>query len=188
MLFRSPTNTIAYLNRSMLNAEIGDNVNALKDLNVVLEEHPDFFQGYYSRAQLKREMNDLKGAENDYLLARSKEAEAKRQIDSNELAQTDDAKASKSSDTREETDKDIEKFNMLVVADKKAEEKSKYKSETRGKVQNLNTEILLEPKFVITFYERSLEVRRPVYYSALIDKANNSLDLAWKIQIGRAHV
>ena len=177
-----PTNTIAYLNRSMLNAEIGDNVNALKDLNVVLEEHPDFFQGYYSRAQLKREMNDLKGAENDYLLARRKEAEAKKQIDNNDLAKTDDTKTAKSSDTREETDKDIEKFNMLVVADKKAEEKSKYKSETRGKVQNLKTEILLEPKFVITYYERPLEVRRPVYYSALIDKVNSTLDLAWKIR------
>ena len=177
-----PSNTIAYLNRSMLNAEIGDNVNALRDLNVVLNEHPDFFQGYYSRAQLKRQMNDLKGAESDYQLARSKEIEAKIQIENNELSQSDDIKSAKSVETREETDKDIEKFSLLVVADKKAEEKSKYNSQTRGKVQNINAEILLEPKFVITYYEKPYEVYRPIYYLSTIEKANNNLDLSWKIR------
>ena len=177
-----PSNTIAYLNRAMLNAEIGDNVNALSDLNVVLEEHPDFFQGYYSRAQLKRQMNDLKGAENDYQLARTKEAEARKRIDNEELAQIDNSEEEKPTGTREETDRDIEKFSLLVVADKKAEEKSKYNSQTRGKVQNINTEILLEPKFVVTYYEKPYEVHRPVYYSATIDKANNALDLSWKIR------
>ena len=177
-----PSNTIAYLNRSMLNAVIGDNENALIDLNVVLEEHPDFFQGYYSRSQLKRQMNDLKGAENDYQLARKKEAEAKKLIDNDEFAQTVNVEEEKATGTREETDKDIEKFSLLVVADKKTEEKSKYNSQTRGKVQNINTEILLEPKFVITYYEKPYEVHRPVYYSATVDKANNSLELSWKIR------
>lgn len=177
-----PSNTIAYLNRAMLNAEIGDNVNALRDLNVVLDEHPDFFQGFYSRAQIKRQMNDLQGAEIDYNLARAKENEAKRLLENEYFVQAESPESSESSGTREETDKDIDKFRMLVVADKKAEKKSKYKSETRGKVQNVNTEILLEPKFVITYYEKPYEVRRPVYYSALLDKENNNLGLAWKIR------
>lgn len=45
---------------------------------MVLEAHPDFFSGYYSRSQLKRELNDLAGAEQDYLLARAEEAKAHR--------------------------------------------------------------------------------------------------------------
>ncbi len=183
-----PSNTIAYLNRAMLNAEINDNVNALRDLNVVLDEHPEFFQGYYSRAQLKRKMNDLQGAEIDFKLARAKEAEAKQRITKDELALTDSSDDSQASGTREETDKDIDKFKLLVVADKKEEKKSKYKSETRGKVQNLNAEISLEPKFVITFYEKPYEVQRPVYYSALIDKANNTLGLSWKIRATNSEV
>lgn len=177
-----PTNTIAYLNRSMLNAEIGNNAGALRDMDVVLEEHPDFFQGYYSRAQLKRQMNDLKGAEKDYLLARSKEEEAKRMIESDELAHAEDSKKSKTTETREETDKDIEKFGLLVVADKKTEEKSKYDSQTRGKVQNIHTEVSLEPKFVITYYEKPYEVHRPVYYTTIIERANNTMGLDWKIR------
>lgn len=183
-----PSNTIAYLNRAMLNAQINDNANALRDLNVVLNEHPDFFQGYYSRAQLKREMNDLRGAEEDFKLARAKEAEAKQRIANEELALIDSTDDVKATGTREETDKDIDKFRMLVVADKKEEQKSKYKSETRGKVQNLNAEISLEPKFVITFYERPYEVQRPVYYSALIYKANSNLGLVWKIRATNSEV
>lgn len=177
-----PSNTIAYLNRAMLNAEISDNIGALRDLDVVLGEHPDFFQGYYSRAQIKRQMNDLKGAEADFKLGRAKEAQAKQRLANEELELADNSEATKTAGTREETDKDIDKFSLLVVADKKAEEKSKYKSESRGKVQNINAEILLEPKFVITFYEKPYDVQRPVYYSALIDKANNNLGLAWKIR------
>ena len=178
-----PSNTIAYLNRAMLNTEIGDNEGALRDLNVVLKEHPDFFQGYYSRAQIKRQMNDLKSAESDFMLARKKEAEAKRILENNELAQVDNSKNTKKSETREETDKDIEKFSLLVIADKQTEEKSKYDSQTRGKVQNAQSEILLEPKFVITYYEKPTEVQRPVYYSSIIDKANTSMGLAWKIRV-----
>ena len=183
-----PSNTIAYLNRAMLNAEINDNVAALRDINVVLEEHPDFFQGYYSRAQLKRELNDLQGAEKDYKLARAKEAQAKQRLANEELALNDGSEDTKTTGTREETDKDIDKFKLLVVADKKTEEKSKYTSESRGKVQNINTEILLEPKFVITFYEKPYEVQRPVYYSALIDRVNSTLGLAWKIRATNSEV
>ena len=183
-----PSNTIAYLNRAMLNAQINDNVNALRDLNVVLDEHPDFFQGYYSRAQLKRQMNDLRGAEQDFNLARAKEAEAKQRIANEELALIDGSDDKQPSGTREETDKDIDKFRLLVVADKKEEQKSKYKSETRGKVQNLNAEISLEPKFVITFYEKPYEVQRPVYYSSLISKANSTLGLTWKIRATSSEV
>ena len=183
-----PSNTIAYLNRAMLNAEINDNESALRDLNVVLSEHPDFFQGYYSRAQLKRKLNDLQGAESDFKLARAKEAAAKQRIANEELALVDGTDDSQTSGTREETDKDIDKFRLLVVADKKEEQKSKYKSETRGKVQNINAEISLEPKFVITFYEKPYEVQRPIYYSVLIDKANNTFGLSWKIRATNSEV
>ncbi|NLZ95305.1 MAG: tetratricopeptide repeat protein, partial [Bacteroidales bacterium] len=183
-----PSNTIAYLNRAMLSAEINDNIGALEDLNVVLTEHPEFFQGYYSRAQLKRDLNDLRGAEEDFKLARAKEAEAKQQIANEELALIDNPDSTEASGTREETDKDIDKFRLLVVADKKEEEKSKYKSETRGKVQNISADISLEPKFVITFYEKAYEVQRPVYYSALIDKANSTLGLTWKIRATNSEI
>ena len=177
-----PDNTMAYINRAMLHAEIGDNASAIEDLNVVLNDYPDFFTGYYMRAEMKRQLNDLRGAERDFLAARNEEAKAKKRA----TADAEDGRklASESKDTREETDKDIDKFNLLVVADKEASQKnqSKYQRESRGRVQDLNTKVALEPKFVLTYYDKGFEVSRPVYFSESMERANDLLNLNWKLK------
>lgn len=171
-----PDNTIAYINRAMLNVQIGRMDEALVDLNVVLEKHPDFYQGLYTRSELKRRMNNLRGAERDYHLAQAAETKAQKAASKNPDPYQEKA-------TREATDKDIDKFKLLVVADKEQEEKTKYKNQTRGKVQNVETKIMLEPKFVLTYYEKPYEVQRPVYFSKAVDKINDALALAWKLRI-----
>jgi len=178
-----PENTIAYLNRAMLHNEIGDKVAALSDLNIVLTAHPDFFSGYYMRSQLKRELNDLRGAEQDYLLARAEESKARKvaTVDPEPFKQA--RERSESKDTREQTDSDIEKFNLLVVADKKESENTKYQRQSRGRVQNISAPIEPEPRFVPTYYERDFEVRRPVYYSETMDEANRELGLTWLLKM-----
>lgn len=164
-----PDNTIAYLNRAILNNEIGNIVGSLNDLNIVLETHPEFFTGYYMRSQLKRELNDLRGAESDYNLARRLEANA----------HTASADGPEKKETRDQTDLDIEKFNLLVTSREEKSQSTQYQRQSRGRVQNLNVPVELEPKFVITYYERSHDVRRPVYYSESIEKSINSLNLDW---------
>ena len=175
-----PDNSMAYLNRAMLFAEIGDNMSALNDIDFVLDEHPDFFSGYYMRAEMKRKLNDLRGAEADYNLARTEEAKAKRRA----TVDAESGRKSESKETREETDKDIDKFNLLVVADKESDEKqkSKYQSESRGRVQDMGARITLEPRFVLTYYDKGFEVNRPVYYSGTLEDANNQLRLTWRLK------
>jgi len=177
-----PDNTIAYLNRGMLHNETGNRAAALADLNVVIEAHPDFFSGYYMRSQLKREMNDLRGAENDYMLARAEEAKARKVATANPEPFKQVREQGETKDTREQADQDIDKFNMLVVADSEHEQKTKYQRQSRGKVQNINTPVDPEPMFVLTYYERAYEVNRPVYYSEIIDKANSDLNLTWVLK------
>lgn len=174
-----PDNKIAYLNRAMLNNEIGNKSAALNDLNVVLSAHPDFFTGYYMRSQLKREMNDLRGAERDYNLARAEEAKARRVVTINPEPFKRAAQDAENKDTREQADQDIEKFNLLVVNDKTVENKTKYQRQSRGRVQNQRTRIEPEPIFVMTYYDRNREVRRPVYYSETMEKSNAELALNW---------
>lgn len=177
-----PENDMAYLNRAMLNAEIGDNTGAIKDMNFVLERHPDFFSGYYMRSEMKRQLNDLRSAEQDYNIARNEEAKAKRIASAEPAAKTKGE--DKSKETREETDKDLDKFNLLVVADKEAAEKnkSKYQSESRGRVQDINAKVVMEPMFVLTYYDKGFEINRPVYFSESLDKANHTLNLNWKLK------
>lgn len=179
-----PENDMAYLNRAMLNAEIGDNVGAIKDLDFVLERHTDFFTGYYMRSEMKRQLNDLRSAEEDYNIARRVESNAKLLATTDPVDGREDRDKSGNKDTREETDKDLAKFNMLVVADREAteKEKNKYQSESRGRVQDLNVRVSLEPKFVLTYYDRGFEINRPVYFSESLDRANHSLSLKWKLK------
>lgn len=174
-----PGNTIAYLNRAMLHSETGNLVAALEDLNVVIAAHPDFFTAYYMRSQLKREMNDLRGAENDYMLARAEEAKARKIATTNPEPFKQARKQGEAKDTREQADQDIEKFTMLVVADKDTSQKTQYQRQSRGKVQNIHAPVDPEPMFVLTYYERAFEVHRPVYYSEVMEKANNDFGLAW---------
>ena len=177
-----PENIIAYLNRAMLQNETGNKAGALNDLNVVLRAHPEYFTGYYMRSQLKHELNDLRGAESDYLLARAEESKARRIATENPEPFKQGEKG-ELKDTREETDQNIDKFNLLVVADDEQAEKTKYQRQSRGKVQNMNAPIALEPRFVLTYYESEYEVRRPVYFSETMEQANNELGLTWMLKM-----
>jgi len=178
-----PDNTIAYLNRAILHHETGNLEAALADLNVVLEAHPDFFNGYYMRSQLKREMNDLRGAEKDFMLGRAEEEKARQIATANPEPFKQAREQGETKDTREQADKDIKKFNMLVVANKETSQKSQYQRQSRGKVQNINAPVDLEPMFVLTYYERERDVLRPVYYSETMEKANKELGLFWMLKV-----
>ncbi|MDD4777338.1 MAG: hypothetical protein PHV53_03510 [Fermentimonas sp.] len=180
-----PDNTIAYLNRAILNNEIGNLEGSLNDIDVVLETHPEFFTGYYMRSQIKRELNDLRGAERDFNFARNLEANAHRaSLSKPDLAVASDAKdTSEKKETREQTDLDIEKFNLLVTSGEEKSQSTQYQRQSRGRVQNLNVPVELEPKFVITYYERGYDVRRPVYYSETIERSNNRLNLDWILKV-----
>ena len=178
-----PDNNIAYLNRAVLNNEIGNSSGALSDLNSVLESHPDYFTGYYMRSQIKRELNDLKGAERDYNIARNLEANAHSVATSKPELLADAGVNAEKKETRDQTDQDIEKFNLLVTAGDDTKQDSKYQRQSRGRVQNINAPVELEPKFVLTYYEKEFDVRRPVYYSDVMERANNSMSLSWILKV-----
>ena len=49
--------------------------------------------------------------------------------------------------------------------------------------QNIHAPVEPEPLFVLTYYERSVEVHRPVYFSKTIDQANSQLGLNWILKV-----
>lgn len=177
-----PENYIAYMNRAMLRNDIGDTRGALADLDIVLKEYPDFYQGYYYKSEIKRKLNNLKDAEQDYLLARRIEEKTKREVFSGKADKKEKDK------TREKSDKTIDKFNLLVVADKEEEAKSKYNSETRGKVQNKQTNIELEPAFIISYYEKPTEIQKFTHYNQEIESLNKKDVLSRKLLITNQEV
>lgn len=186
-----PDNYMAYYNRALLNYETGDYQGAVRDFDVVLQQYPNFVAGYYSRAEVKRKMHDEVGADRDYWTAYNMEQQKKNgnasgnvasKNGNNAGAQSADP-ASKNENTREQSDKNIDKFNRLVVYDEEEVRKTKYNSEIRGRVQDRNVRVDLEPMFVLTYYEKVDPVKKLVYYDKMVEAYNARLVLERKLRI-----
>lgn len=175
-----PDNTFAYYNRAILRDEIGDYRGAIGDYTEVLEQHPRFLPGLYARSEAKRKMNDLKGGEADFMKAYALEkellAEREARRKNPDLAQNNDeeeADTNGKKDVRKESDKNIAKFNRIMVADNEST-KSKYKSEIRGRVQDQNVNIELAGSFVLSYYEKGEQVRQSVFFEPQISDFNRA--------------
>jgi tetratricopeptide (TPR) repeat protein len=184
-----PDNYMAYYNRALLLSETGDYPLAIKDYDIILEQYPNFIPAYYNRSEAKRNINDVVGADQDYWYAMELERthgnqRAQTAVSQQGQRQDDpDAAPAERRDTREESDKNINKFNSMVVYDREEEQKNKYQSEIRGRVQDKNIRIDLQPQFVLTYYEKINQVNEAVYYNKLIEKFNERNALGWKLLI-----
>ena len=189
-----PDNYMAYYNRALLRYETGDYGGAIQDFDIVLNEYPDFLPGYYSRAEAKKKLGDAAGADKDIWTAYRKEEQAKKdrasgkQLASSSSSSSSQGNASQNQtsneeNTREQSDKNIDKFNRLVVYDKEEERRSKYQNEVRGRVQDRNVRVDLEPQFILTYYEKPDEVKSQLYYSKLVDDFNQRRALKMKLLV-----
>ncbi|MFY1611866.1 tetratricopeptide repeat protein [Macellibacteroides fermentans] len=184
-----PDNYMAYYNRALLFMETGNYRGAIADFNVVLEQYPNFLPGYYSRSEAKRKLRDDKGADRDYWTAFELEQKMKKDKSTAKpnnavVAQNgSDTQTDNEENTREKSDKNINKFNRLVVYDKEEERKSKYQSEVRGRVQDRHVRVDLEPLFVLTYYEKAEQVKKIVYYDKMIESYNSKMLLPRKLLV-----
>ena len=161
-----PDNMMAVFNRGILRAQTGDYRGAIRDYSAVIKEYPNFLAGYYNRAEAKRKIGDYKGADLDEFKVMKAQLDKRYGLDKGK-------KAAKSDKTRKKSDKDMENYEKIVVADD-SEAEQKYKSEYRGKVQDKNVEIKLEPMFALTYYEKASEIKRSLKYHKFIDDLSNS--------------
>jgi tetratricopeptide (TPR) repeat protein len=155
---RESDNYMAIYNRALLNEEAREYRASVSDLDAVLAEYPNFVPGYYFRSEVKRKMNDAKGADKDYWYAYNLEQKLRKERDEGKIVTgrevyDSQASAEAAQNTREQSDKDIAKFNRLVVYDKETERQSKYNDDIRGRVQDQQAQVEPEPSFVITYYE-----------------------------------
>ena len=170
-----PDNYMAYYNRALLKFETGDFIGAINDYDVVIDQYPTFLPGYFSRSEAKRKLNDAVGADKDYWKAIELEK------NKGKIQAASKQKKQEESNTREQSDKTIDKFNRLVVYDKEQERKNKYQSEVRGRVQDRNVRVDIEPMFVLSYYERSEQVKRNLYYNNMLEEYNSRMVLPRKL-------
>ncbi len=188
-----PDNYMAFYNRALLHYETGDFRAAVADFDVVLKQYPNFTAGYYNRAEAKRKLRDNAGADRDYWTAYNMDKDKKDNVPASgannttasagNTASADPTSPGQTENTREQSDKSINKFNRLVVYDKEDERKTKYNSEIRGRVQDRNVRVDLEPMFILTYYEKADPVKKLVYYDKSLEAYNRKMVLNRKLRL-----
>ena len=141
-----PDNTLARYNRALLRSAVGDFKGAVGDLSLVIEAYPSFEQAYVLRADARRKLGDTAGARADeeWLFKR------RQDIYINGIAAVQQEYSADADSTRRRSDENVRNYNkMIVPGDANIKH---YVAEARGKVQNRNVYVELEPLYVLTCY------------------------------------
>ena len=161
-----PDNTLARYNRALLRTAIGDYRGAADDLTAVIEAYPNFEQAYGCRAEARCKMGDIAGAKADeaWLFNRRQE------IYLNGIASVQQEYSADADEARKRSDENVRNYNKMIVP---ADANNKhYITEARGKVQNRNIYVELEPLFVLTCYREEGATSSSVAYSNLLEELN----------------
>lgn len=179
-----PTDELVLFNRAMVYLDLGEMRSALADLDIIVAEHPDFSLAYQARARARRALGDNAGAERDMALC----YELERQKEQKALNNNEQATANKEQGTEEggkkgsrgAGDRDQRKWrNLVVVADfgeQDANLTAPQESAIRGRVQDRDIAIDLEPIFQLTFFSADTLLPNAPYYRTSVETFNRG---AW---------
>ncbi|WP_439183811.1 tetratricopeptide repeat protein [Carboxylicivirga taeanensis] len=167
VLALEPSNLLTLFNRAILYNELGQNKEALRDVNIIIDNYPKFDQAYAIRADVKERMGDGNGAQIDRMTAYKlhSDRQNKQLAEASETKDSEKKEAGKKA-TRRKGDKDIRNYDKIAVLDDfdNNEQEEQVVESIRGKVQNRNIFIDLEPVFGLTYYSGDTLLHRPSYY------------------------
>ncbi len=181
-------------NRAILLADIQAYDQAIEDLDKVIEAFPDFAAAYFVRFDVNRRKGDMKSAEKDYdkslSLAKTKvkintsSPFAKETAGSMEEKVDDDGgemETAMHTETQEEVKRRF--TSLTTIADNSTPEQVFNNKEIRGKVQDRNINISLEPIFNITYYTSPTELKLSGDYVREVNDLNATRALRMILQV-----
>lgn len=193
----NPEEFRARYNRAMLYKDAGDYRKAIADIDKVIAAAPDFSIPVYVRFQLYDALGDKKSAARDYdkaiAIARTESAEYR-----NSLSQGTEMKNGfqKLIDKKKDTpvvpgDNDelvaqefARKFTSLLTTENEISEEQEFNNKNiRGKVQDRNVAIEIEPEFTASYYVSSTDLAPSSHFMMEVDKINTSHQLRNLLQI-----
>ncbi|CCX46624.1 putative uncharacterized protein [Bacteroides sp. CAG:927] len=180
-------------NRSIVFKEKGDYKDALKDVNKVIEAYPDLAAAYFLRFDIKRLMGD-RSAEKDYnhSLALAKQR-VKKKTDSTSGNDTQIGSmadvfgpgiGNPSGDDSEPQEVVAARFSSLLTINDNSSVEHEYNNKSiRGKVQNQNMSIDIEPMFVLSYYSAPTELKPTSDYMREVYDLNRTNSLRFILQV-----
>ena len=190
-----PENTFASYNRALLRDEVGELRGAVDDYQAVFDQHPNFFPALYARAEDLRKLGRTKEADADFKKAftveqrvrkHTAEMAARGESDSTVGAESDaemaDAEVDDDEKIRRENDNNIRKFNR-IMASGIDESVTRYDSKARGRIQDRQFTVDMQPMFILSYYERSDEMRQNIYFERTLSDFNRSGLLSRRLKV-----
>ncbi|MDE6041733.1 MAG: tetratricopeptide repeat protein, partial [Muribaculaceae bacterium] len=184
-----PDNYQALYNRALIHKAKGNTNAAVADIDRVAERFPDFPGAYYLRGSIWQDAGNLAKAERDYKQAQSlskalpaagsAEEAAAEQIAAD--IQAAEAKKSESSDAV------ARRFASLMTVNDNADFREEYNnSAIRGRVQDRNQNVEIEPMMLVSFYSSPTELRDYTYYIKEVDELNATRVLRFLLVVTNA--
>lgn len=192
VLYLDPDDYKALYNRAMLRLQTGRLDAAINDLDKLIEVFPDFAAAYFMRYEAKRTKGDMKGADRDYRKSIAL-AETRLNIDekghyspfeSTSAASDSDSLNEESDVTTMSQEQVKRRFSSLsTISDNSQPEQVFNSKEIRGKVQDRNVTIELEPIFAVTYYSSPSELKMSGDYMKEADEINATRALRFLLQV-----
>lgn len=197
-------------NRAILLSEIGSFEAALADLDKVIEAFPDFAGAYFLRYDIKRRKGDSRSAQKDYdksmaLAKTTVQLTPDKQFSGSAYsgsAKTDKSNTSTAGDkvsaatqsttqpkseTITETQEQVKRrfSSLTTVRSNYSAEKDYSTADIRGKVQDKDMAVELEPPFMLTYYTSPNEINPSSEYIREVDEINSLGLLRFVLQVAR---
>ena len=189
----------ALYNRAVIKKEKRDFKGAIEDIEKVIEAYPSLAAGYFLRSEIKRDMGDNTArADFDHSMALARQGVTKGPAKSSDsasaLASTsrkdEPAKSASPFDDdilrADDEPQDIvaARFTSLLTIDDNMNLEQEYNNKSiRGKVQDRNVAITIEPMFAVSFYNSPTELRPNPEYIREVDDLNRTRALRFMLQV-----
>lgn len=191
VLEMDPDNYQALYNRALIHKAKGNTREAIADIDRVAERFPDFPGAFYMRGAIWQDAGNLAKAENDYRHAEalSKALPSAAEADRKAAGSTSATEANHPHEAQNPPTSDAvaRRFASLVTVDNNADFRDEYNnSAIRGRVQDRNQNVEIEPMMLVSFYSAPSELRDYTYYIKEVDELNATRMLRFLLVVTNA--
>lgn len=189
----------ALYNRAIIRKEKRDFKGAIEDIEKVIDAYPSLAAGYFLRSEIKRDMGDNSAkADFDRSMALARQGVSKTSSKTSGAGPTAVAQSGKKSESKSSSpfDDDILRADdepqeivaarftsLLTIGDNMNLEQEYNNKSIRGKVQDRNIAITIEPMFTVSFYNSPTELRPNPEYIKEVDELNRTRALRFMLQV-----
>ncbi len=169
-------------NRALIRKEIGQYKEAIADIDRVIDAYPDLAAAYFLRSDIRHAMGEKRLSENDYKQSMTL---AKKRVQI--VPGTDgeiDLVASPDGTEGESQEVVASRFTRLITIADNSQVETEYNNKSiRGRVQDRNTQIEVEPLFTVTYYTAPTELKQSSDYIREVTDLNNTHSLRFLLQV-----